>query len=397
MCNGVKRVLNQKRHIASNPFTPKSGMEPRVFLGREEAINTFEKSIQKAQKGYFDHFVILGGWGIGKTTLLKEYRKMAQSNGILSSFFPVREFTNNDLLHPVIQVITQIPRNLPTKKERFNKYKDYLSGMGISFPVIGGGLQFPDKYSYTGDPQVLLLESLLRLWREIKQESEIVFILIDDAQNLKNVPEFMTILKNVLSDDEIINNTGFFFILSSIQDWWRQFMKKHHPIGRYFKPAVRLNNLEIDSVREIINKILNETGVQFPRNIIENIYEYSEGHPFQLQVICDHLYENQMNGRITNNAFYIALENTLQELGEIILDNLYQKASEKEKLILFKMAENYRQYDSNDLSEKLNGTIEKNEIRTMLLRLTKKDIIKNISRGKYAISSRILSEYIIRK
>ena len=339
----------------------------------------------------------MGGWGIGKTTLLKEYRKIAQSTGVLSSFFPFREFTSNGLIHPVIQVITQIPRNLPTKKARFNKYKDYLSGMGISFPVIGGGLQFPDKYKYTGDPQILLLESLLRLWSEIKQESEIVFILIDDAQNLKNVPEFMTILKNVLSDDEIINKTGFFFILSSTHDWWKQFMKKHHPIGRYFKPAVRLNNLELNSVRTIIKRILNKTGVRFPKGIIENIYEYSEGHPFQLQVICDHIYDNQMNGRITKNAFSIALENTLQELGEIILENLFEKASEKEKLILLKMSEKYRQYDTIDLSEKLNGTMEKNEIRTMLLRLTKKEIINNISRGKYAISSRMLSEYIIRK
>lgn len=386
-----------KRHIASNPFTPKSGMEPKIFLGREVAIRTFEKSIQKAKKGYYDHFSVLGGWGIGKTTLLKEYRKIAQSTGVLSSFFPFREFTSNGLIHPVIQVITQIPRNLPTKKARFNKYKDYLSGMGISFPVIGGGLQFPDKYKYTGDPQILLLESLLRLWSEIKQESEIVFILIDDAQNLKNVPEFMTILKNVLSDDEIINKTGFFFILSSTHDWWKQFMKKHHPIGRYFKPAVRLNNLELNSVRTIIKRILNKTGVRFPKGIIENIYEYSEGHPFQLQVICDHIYDNQMNGRITKNAFSIALENTLQELGEIILENLFEKASEKEKLILLKMSEKYRQYDTIDLSEKLNGTMEKNEIRTMLLRLTKKEIINNISRGKYAISSRMLSEYIIRK
>lgn len=387
----------QSEHIASNPFTPKSGMEPRVFLGREEAIQTFKESLQKSQKGYIDHFTILGGWGIGKTTLLKEYRRVAQSSGILSALFPVREFTSNDLLHPVVQIITQIPRNLPTKKERFNKFKDYLSGLGISFPVIGGGLQFPEKHRYTGDPQVLLLESLIRLWSEIKQESNIVFIFIDDVQNLKNVPEFMTILKNVLSDDEIIKNTGFFFILTSTDDWWKQFMKKHHPIGRYFKPTVRLNNLEMNSVRMIIRKILNGSGVQFPQKIIENVFEYTEGHPFQLQVICDNLYENQVNGKITGNAFSVALESTLQDLGEIILDNLFEKASEKEKLILLKMAEKYRPYGSNDLSDILNGTIEKNEIRTMLLRLTKKEIIKNISRGRYAISSRMLSEYIIRK
>lgn len=285
-------MIEQGKNITSNPFTPKSGMEPKVFLGRDEAIETFIRSLEKATKGYVDHYTVLGDWGVGKTTLLKEYRKLAQSQGILASIFSIREFTNRDLIAPVVQVITQIPKNLPTRQARFHQFKKYLSGLGISFPVIGGGIQFPERNKFSGDPQVLLLESLLRLWDEIKQESHIALILIDDIQNFQNVPEFMTMLKNVLSDEEIIKKTGFFFILSSTLIWWKQFMQKHHPIGRYFLPLVRLENLNLSSIESIIKQTLLGSGVHFPADITDKVFEYSEGHPFQLQVICDKLYEN---------------------------------------------------------------------------------------------------------
>lgn len=390
-------MIGKSQKIAPNPFTPKSGMEPKVFLGRDGAINTFERSLKRASQGYMDHFTILGDWGVGKTTLLKEYRKLAQAQGILTSFFPAREFTGRNLIGPVVQVITQIPKNLPAKRARFTQFKEYLSGIGISFPVIGGGLQLPEKNKYTGDPQVLLLESLLRLWKEVKQESNIVFILIDDIQNFQNVPEFMTILKNVLSDEEINNNTGFFFILSSTNAWWKQFMQKHHPIGRYFVPSVRLGNLDEHNVALIIRKTLQKSGVRFPPDIIRKVFEYSEGHPFQLQVICENLYENQINGEVTQSAMEIALENTLQYLGEIILEHLYDKASEKEKEVLLKMKNQFKTYSVDELLTNKKDKGERKHVTTSLLRLTEKGITKKVSRGSYMISSRMLFEYVLRK
>ena len=384
------------KKIAPNPFTAKAGMEPRVFLGREDAVQQFEKSLDRAKQGYFNHFSILGEWGIGKTTLLKEYRKIAQSQGILTSFFPMREFTDKNLIDPVIQLVTQIPKNLPVRKVTFKKFKEYLSGSGITLPVIGGGINLPGKNKYNSDPQVLLLESLLTLWQDIKVEADIVFILVDDIQNLHTVPEYLTILKNVLSDEEIIKNTGFFFILTSTVAWWKQFMVKHHPVGRYFAPLARLKNLNREEVGKVIHGSLDGSGIVFHDQIIEKIYDYTEGHPFQMQVLCENLYDNQINGAVTQRGLEIALDKALQYLGELILDNFFDKASEKEKIILTEMAEDYTSYTAEDLAGRLEG-MKNNEIRTMLLRLTEKGILRKVARGQYSINSRMLHELITRK
>ena len=50
--------------ISPNPFTPKSGWEPKVFAGREAEIEFFKKKLAEAKEGICDHFLVLGDWGI---------------------------------------------------------------------------------------------------------------------------------------------------------------------------------------------------------------------------------------------------------------------------------------------------------------------------------------------
>ena len=61
--------------IGQNPFTPKSGMEPKYFAGRGNAIKTFQKILAQSKSKRYEHFCVLGEWGVGKTVLLKEYKK----------------------------------------------------------------------------------------------------------------------------------------------------------------------------------------------------------------------------------------------------------------------------------------------------------------------------------
>lgn len=386
--------------VGSNPFTPKSGMEPKVFLGREKELEVFYNQLERAKNGYFNHFIILGDWGVGKTTLLKEYKKITQSQGLLTSFVAIREYTERELLSPTVQLITHIPRNLPVKFEKMKKFGQFLNGLGITLPIIGGGIQFKDKERFKGDPQLLLLDALLKLWDELKNEVKIILVLLDDVHNYQHIPEFLTLLKNVLSDEEVIKQTGFLFVLSSTYKGWLQFMEKNHPIGRYFIPIVRLRNLEKEKVWEILDRTLDGTGVSFGDDVKKMVFEYTEGHPFQLQVLCEYLYENQVEGKVRTDSFESALNRTLEDLGDIMLDYLYNLASEKEKEVLKVMAKFYEVTDHNRLLKQCisrNIISNKSPFSALLNRLVKKDLILKTERGNYKLPNRIFAEYILRR
>lgn len=387
--------------IKSNPFTPKSGMEPKVFLGREKELKVFEKQLRKASQSIYNHFLILGDWGIGKTTLLKEYKKIAQLQNILAAYVPVREFIERELLSATIHLITQITRSLPIRFEKLRGFREYLNGLGITLPVIGGGITFAEGKTYQGDPQVLLLDALTKLWKELKRETDTVIVLLDDVQSYQVIPEFLTLLRNVLSYEEIVRDTGFLFILASTYQGWAQFMQKSHPIGRYFIPIVRLKNLGNEKTMEILDKTLEDTGVIFEETVKKRVFEYTEGHPFQMQVLCDYLYENQVEGKVCDEVWEIAFTMTLEDLGEIILDHLYSSASSAEREILDIMAKEYKLWRLMELFDeirRMRGTIEnKGTLGKSLERLVEKDLVTKLERGSYRLPNRIFSEYLLRR
>lgn len=386
-------------NIGSNPFTPRAGIEPKVFLGRDREIDTFLKQLSKTRSKKYEHFVVIGGWGVGKTTLLKEFRKVAQAQKVITSFVGIHEFGGGDLLSPVVHLLSQIPRNLPIKFERLKRFSNYLHGVGITFPVVGGGVEFAEKKKYEGDPQVLLLDGLLRLWRELKKEMDGLVVFLDDVQNYAAVPQFLGLLKNVLSEDDIVGRTGYLFVLSATEDGWSRFLERNHPIGRYFIPILEIGNLSKKDTLLIIDATLKGSGVEFDNTVKEAVYEYTEGHPFQMQVLCNYLFDSQLKGKVGKAQLEGALVRSLDELGPILLDPLLKLASEQEKNILEAMSAKYMTYSFEEILGLVKdgpNSISKGTLAPALSRLTEKGLLLKVERGKYRIVNRMFSEHLSR-
>lgn len=389
--------------ISPNPFTPKSGWEPRVFTGRENEIEFFKKKLQEGVEiKRYDHFLIRGDWGVGKTSLLKEYKKIAQAENHLCSYVPVSEFQEGDKFIAATQhLVTHIPRNLPVKHEKLKKLREFLAGWGIALPVIGGGITVPLK-ELKGDPQILLLDALVRLWQDIKdirEDTSVIIVLIDDVHNYKSISGYLTILKNVLSNEEIVKGTGFLFVLASTFAGWAQFIQKHHPIGRYFTPSVKLSNLTREEVSSFIDQTLDSTGVIFSPSICQKVYEYTEGHPLELQILCSYLYENQIGGKVTDEVWEVSLDATLIQIGEILLDALYGIASERERQILKVFARTHQSLNWKDITEEMKEKDAKfpaESIGMYLGRMVEKELLKQEKRGPYSLPDRMFREYLLR-
>lgn len=344
-----------KNSIQPNPFTPKSGIDPRVFIGRDKEIEIFKRKLDDAIRlRRFDHFLVLGEWGIGKTSLLREFKKIAQSNKVLASYLPIREFQQQDeFITATVNLISQIPKSIPIKYQTLKNFLNSLRGIGINLPLVGGGVQLPDKNELKGDPQVILLDALINLWHSVKSETEVLVVLLDDVQNYQHISGYLTIIKNVLNDDVIIKETGFLFILASTPVAWAQFLKKHHPIGRYFTPIIKLGRLDLEETLEVLDKTLHSTGVVFDEAIKKRVYEYSEGHPYELQVLCSFLYDNQIAGKVTEDSWEVSLDMAITQLGDILLDHLYNEASPSEAEVLRVLSEQSGPYESYAVTGKM--------------------------------------------
>jgi hypothetical protein len=132
----VQRAIDsydEKMLRSGNPFTPMTGVEPAVFGGRTNELEFFEHKLNRTLNTKFaEHFLVLGDWGIGKSTLLKEYKKIRQSRGHIASLIPLEPLqSGTTLIEAARSIVEGILRDLPYPIDQFKKVATFFDSLGI--------------------------------------------------------------------------------------------------------------------------------------------------------------------------------------------------------------------------------------------------------------------------
>lgn len=368
--------------IATNPFTPQSGWEPKAFGGRNKELELFKAKLAQAENDKPDHIVILGEWGIGKTSLLRYFKKLAQGEGYLSALCPVGKFTDKDRTSDGINLlIEEIAKGLPIKDA------DEILEQKIT------------RRQTSLQPQTLFTDKLIKIWKRLG--TKLAVILLDDVQNFSAISQVIDIMRLVLSREEIVKNTKYLFVIASTPQGWQGFMDKHDPVGRFFRTRATLAKLTKSEASEIVRKTLQNTGVSFSQDIIENIFQYTDGHPYELQVLAHNLYEMQMEGKVNTSCWEKALDITLKDLGKDYFDMLYRQITDRELPVLEILCHNNNPLDIKEIKDAMWKRLKSypgypiRDTGSFIYRLVDKQILKKVSRGKYEIFDKMFREYFL--
>lgn len=391
---------NEKMVRSGNPFRPMTGAEPSVFGGRSKELEFFDQKLESAiHTGFCEHFLVLGNWGIGKSALLKEYKKLAQSRGHIASIVPLESLQDGaNLVDATRSIVEGIIRELPYSVDKFKKLAEYFGSIGFNIPGIGG-LQFSRNTAKKDlSPQALLHDTLIGLWQDLEDEVGALLILLDDLDNFAPVAEIAMTLRQTLSMDSIKKTKILVGISSTPSNWQRlTSMERHHPLARFFISRVELAPLSQDELAETIIKSLSETGVSFSPEIMTRVFEYTQGHPFEMQVLCSHLFNNQLSSQVETDVWNKALLATLKDMGVAIFDYWFSQASNDEAKVLRIIAQTENPISAKEVQEM--ALIDKLEISSRnipkyLQRLSEKKLLYKSGRGLYTIPDRMFCAYI---
>jgi len=369
--------------ITSNPFTPQSGWEPKIFGGRNHELGIFKSILDDAANARLNHMVVLGEWGAGKTSLLKQFKRMSQENGFPAAFCGISKFTDkNKAIDAVYLIAEEMVMGFPKAE-----------GVQKDIPEL-----FSKKKSLS-NAHIQFTKFLLGLWKTL--DTKLAVVLLDDTQNLMEVSNTIDILRAVLSGEDVIKNTRFLFILSSTPTGWAGFIDKHDPVGRFFRKRLNADNLKENEVMATIDMTLKGTGVAFKEEIRKNIFKYTGGHPYEVQLLASHLYDSQIEGEVKNEAWDNALNSTLKELGRDYFSFLLSKASDREKDLLKILAEEKRPIAIKDFTTMMIvGKRAKKfpiaNIKNFLYRLEEKGLVMRMEDSGFYIQDLMFAEFIAR-
>lgn len=369
--------------ISPNPFTPQSGWEPKIFCGRNPELEIFKSNLDDAASARPSHLVVLGEWGAGKTSLLKQFKRISQENAFPAAFCAISRFTEKNKALDAIHLIAE--------------------EMVMGFPKIDALqkdlLDLFAKRKSLSNAQAQFTKFLRELWKAL--DTKLAVVLLDDTQNLMEVSNTIDILRAVLSSDDIMKETRFLFILSSTPAGWAAFIDKHDPVGRFFRKRLSAENLKEPEVMVTIDMTLKGTGVAFDDVIRKNIFEYTLGHPYEVQLLASHLYDSQIEGKVKPQAWDSALNSTLKELGRDYFEYLLSKASDREKDLLKILAEEKKPVTIKDFTTMMIvGKRAKKfpiaNIKNFLYRLEAKGLAKRSDGNGFYIPDLMFSEFIAR-
>ena len=191
-----------------NPFTARSGMDPKVFVGRDNEVAFFKQRLNNALRGKCQHYVITGMWGIGKTVLLRQMKLLARTEGAWALLFSARAFGAQESLSGFARhILDMAAADLPIQPDKNQSLAYRVEGAGAS--VLGFGFQLHWRKAHENqDPQLLLRDGLIQLYEHAKaHRARALVLLIDDVHNLSSDGHQLTLFRNALTDERVIGQT----------------------------------------------------------------------------------------------------------------------------------------------------------------------------------------------
>lgn len=373
-----------------NPFIARSGLDPKVFVGRDDDLRFFEGRLANAIENRCEHYVITGTWGIGKTVLLRQMKILAQGEGAWALYFAAREFRDHegqtDFARHLLQMMAS---ELPIQpRKRSSKLKSLGAGaLGFSFSFAWSS---PDQERK--DPQLFLRDGLLEMHEHaVKNGARALIVMIDDVQNFSTDGQYLTLLRNVLSDERIIGKTNMLVVLASTDQGWKPFLKRDHPVGRLFLPRRSLGVFRKEEMIRLIEESLAPSGVRFEDAVKDRVFDVTGGHVFEVQALCGALFDQQIKGVVSRANWETALQHTLLALADAQFAGMIERASQQEMDVLKLLASTETPLTPKSVADTCPAVRNPAQV---LKRLVEKGLADHRSGGQYYLADRLFCHYL---
>ena len=369
----------------TNPFMRSTGNPPKKFVGRTEELKELKRALDYTKSGTPEHTIFFGPFGIGKTSLLIEFQKKVKNANIVF----IRLYKTDNITEICDVILRESRLQLEFKENLTKKLRKNLTQVG--FTLLGAGASLT-LGKVEMNPQSAFKELISGIYDCLPRGS-IFILMIDDLHRITGkegggAATILSVLSNVLltlnqkGKKIMFVGTGSYDIFSKLRSYDESSVRVFHP--HEIKP------LSSEEIIKVIEESTKDYKVEFSKDVMQRIYELSEGIPYYVQILAYYAFERQVNKKVTMESFKVAFQEALNELALKEFRKMYDGISLGSRKILAIMAESTeRNLRYSELQEGTQGVIT-----SYLDELIKGNAIVREKRGSYRLRDKLFTEYL---
>lgn len=373
--------------LTANPFSAEHPVPPEKFAGRIHQISEFDRFLTDTIEGNSKNLAILGGWGIGKTSLLRTFKNHAEQRNCAATIIELGESTDS-----FIALFETITQSLAKDATRMNgvaaKIQEFLEGLSLSVNYGPIGISYYEKKKVTPN-MFKFKEDLISISRTLDTP---YLIMLDNAEQLLSIKGAIFELRNIFQMVQSVDSVRCMLILSGKETLFADMRSASEPAVRFFW-GIELEPFSREETKEAITKPLKDMDIVFEDACMDKIFDLTRGHPYFVQVFAYNLFSTRTSARIGMEDLEQNYTRILSYLGKRLFESVYSRVSMNERKVLGAFLKGGKELLNNSEIAELSGVKSVN-IYLKNLSDSATPLLLRVDRGKYTLFHPLFAEYL---
>lgn len=392
-----------------NPFNPNSVVTPNLFAGRTTQTLDVCNKLSQIKLKMPASFFVYGERGIGKTALAKLIKYVAEGNdelfdniNLLTSYYMVEKGQDiGSVLEASINALTE-----KMDKTIIDKLTNKLGNLFKNGKFSIGSFSYEsntniiEKNITIKDQSVSILSNIIEAITAEKFEDKEnqnlkngVLIIIDEMDNLKDIKDAASVLRNIITTLDVNNLGCISFLLVGYNENRENFFDGDPSACRTFD-LVKLDTMPNNEAIEVLEKGFTKANVKFDPIELKKGIEVAGGYPHSIQILGRFLIEVDADQDIQKDDWESAIFKASFELRTKEFSRMFsfnKKLNLKDK-ILELLAEENKPITKKEIRGHLG---ENSNIYQYIPNLIKTGAIKEDEEGKIFLQSQLFRTAIL--
>lgn len=367
-----------------NPFSPGAGTPPPELAGRQAILDKTKIMFERLRIGRSENsFLLIGLRGVGKTVLLNEIERIAQTCGCKSILIEAHEKKplSTLILPSLRQLLFQLDRmeKLSEKvKKGLRVLKSFINGLKVKFKDIEIGLDIdPETGAADSGDLESDLPSLLEAIAEAALERKTaIAIIIDELQYLSE----QELSALIMAIHRIAQKKLPLAIVGAGLPLLIGLTGRSKSYAERLFDFIRIGPLEQSDAINAVKIPINEQGADITDDALRELINQTQGYPYFLQEWGYQAWNLAKKSPIDQATIVQATKESIVRLDEGFFRVRFDRLTPREKDYLYALAVLGNGIQrSSDIAEKLNASLQ--SVAPIRNSLIKKGMIYSPSHG----------------